>query len=152
MAYGQTSSGKTFTMDGTLEKPGVSHNTINRIFELMRAMDNEKRQLDIAMLEIYNEQIRDLLEDSKAEDSNSKLNGFNLETLHWKSCSSMNDVKRLHEQGRNARATAATDLNLHSSRSHLIQLVRCIDGGMLYLVDLAGSENVQKSNVSGKDI
>lgn len=134
-------------MDGTATDPGITFNTISRIFEVLDSIESCDKKLELAMLEIYNEHIRDLLAD---DPSMTGSNGpFTLEKLCWRTCESVSAVSAALDQGRSVRATAETDLNLRSSRSHLIQVVRCAEGGLLYLVDLAGSENVQKSNVHG---
>lgn len=61
-AYGQTGSGKTFTMEGTDEARGVNFRTLE---ELFRIIDERKKQIRyeicVSVLEVYNEQIRDLL-------------------------------------------------------------------------------------------
>jgi len=134
----------------------------------------------VAMMEIYNEELRDLL----AEQSGNSLSGFGaggerknegggleirrastgaqceIPGLTYRSVSKMEEVLAAFEQGNANRATAATDLNAHSSRSHSILTVEVTtnenDGlpktGRLHLVDLAGSERVKNSNVVGKEL
>ena len=134
-------------MDGTEADPGITFNTISRIFEVLDSIESSDKRVELGMLEIYNEHIRDLLAEDPTMSGSS--GPFTLDKLCWRECSSTTEVAAALDQGRSVRATAETDLNHRSSRSHLIQVVKCPEGGLLYLVDLAGSENVQKSNVHG---
>lgn len=64
-AYGQTGTGKTFTMEGTEKNRGVNYRTLEQLFEIA----NERREMftyniSVSVLEVYNEQIRDLLDTS----------------------------------------------------------------------------------------
>lgn len=75
------------------------------------------------------------------------------------SVSTVNEVLNVLDRGNSNRATASTNLNEHSSRSHMVLRVEVISGlgeaintGTLYLVDLAGSERVRKSEVEGKEL
>lgn len=66
-AYGQTGTGKTFTMEGTPQNRGVNYRTVEQLFEIA----NERREtisynISVSVLEVYNEQIRDLLATSPA--------------------------------------------------------------------------------------
>lgn len=66
-AYGQTGTGKTFTMEGTPQNRGVNYRTVEQLFEVAR----ERREtisydISVSVLEVYNEQIRDLLATSSA--------------------------------------------------------------------------------------
>lgn len=61
-AYGQTGTGKTFTMEGTAENRGVNYRTLEELFRISeQRTDIMKYQLLVSMLEVYNEKIRDLL-------------------------------------------------------------------------------------------
>jgi len=64
-AYGQTGTGKTFTMEGTPENRGVNYRTLEKLFSLSSERSSiMKYELFVSMLEVYNEKIRDLLIDS----------------------------------------------------------------------------------------
>jgi len=61
-AYGQTGTGKTFTMEGTEENRGVNYRTLEELFRVIRERQGMfKYELTVSVLEVYNEQIRDLL-------------------------------------------------------------------------------------------
>lgn len=61
-AYGQTGTGKTFTMEGTPENRGVNYRTLEELFKISRDRSSTmKYELSVSMLEVYNEKIRDLL-------------------------------------------------------------------------------------------
>ena len=61
-AYGQTGTGKTFTMEGTEEARGVNYRTLEELFRVIRERQGMfKYDLTVSVLEVYNEQIRDLL-------------------------------------------------------------------------------------------
>lgn len=69
-AYGQTGTGKTFTMEGTPENRGVNYRTLKELFKISEDRDGVmKYELYVSMLEVYNEKIRDLL----ADNSNPNL-------------------------------------------------------------------------------
>ena len=64
-AYGQTGTGKTFTMEGTPENRGVNYRTLKELFKISEERDGVmKYELYVSMLEVYNEKIRDLLADN----------------------------------------------------------------------------------------
>ncbi|GMH79153.1 hypothetical protein TrST_g6968 [Triparma strigata] len=119
-------------------------------------------QIEIGMLEIYNEDVRDLLSPDLVSvdlkrDSAGKIQVPNLTR---REVMSLNDVMDVMSQGKKYRAVAATNMNDQSSRSHMIlsaMVSSWIDGqprstGQLYLVDLAGSERVNKSGVQNKEL
>ena len=64
-AYGQTGTGKTFTMEGTPENRGVNYRTLEELFRVSKERSSfMKYELFVSMLEVYNEKIRDLLIES----------------------------------------------------------------------------------------
>mgnify|MGYP004711502581 CR=1 FL=1 len=66
-AYGQTGTGKTFTMEGTVEKRGVNYRTLEELFKIAKERsENFTYKISVSVLEVYNEQIRDLLDASSA--------------------------------------------------------------------------------------
>ncbi|CAJ1443868.1 unnamed protein product [Effrenium voratum] len=160
-AYGQTGSGKTFSMQGSKENPGVYTRTFSELFKVAKERIGWKIELKGACVEIYNEEIRDLL--LGPNDKKQKLQvrqgkegnfvpGLTMQTVH-----NVEEVEMLLNTAQMNRTVAATDMNLHSSRSHLaVQILGTMtnpDGkqfsSAITLVDLAGSERLAKSGVSG---
>lgn len=167
-AYGQTGSGKTYTMSGpknmTEQTQGVNYRALSDLFKLA-----EQRKgafiYDIAvqMIEIYNEQVRDLLVNDglnkRLEIRNNSQNGLNVPDASLVRVASTMDVMELMNVGQKNRAVGATALNDRSSRSHSCLTVHVqgrdltsgtILRGCMHLVDLAGSERVDKSEVTGE--
>ncbi|KAM6578696.1 hypothetical protein CsatB_030533 [Cannabis sativa] len=160
-AYGQTGSGKTFTMTGpkelTQETQGVNYRALNDLFLLSeQRKDTFFYEISVQMLEIYNEQVRDLL--ITDEIRNSSQNGINVPDANLVPVSTTSDVLYLMNLGHKNRAVSATAMNDRSSRSHSCLTVH-VQGrdltsgtvlrGCMHLVDLAGSERVDKSEVTG---
>ena len=125
-----------------------------------------KYSIHVSMMEIYNEQVKDLLVPSASSNAPSAALDVRLspegevfvQGLSKHKVDSIQEVFGLFEKGSSNRATAATNLNEHSSRSHSILLVEVtsssasssnVSVGKLYLIDLAGSERVRKSGVTG---
>lgn len=123
------------------------------------------------MLEIYNDEVYDLLDLGLSSSSTgiprkktldirlSAENTVEVPGLVKESVSTVTEVLNVLDRGNSNRATASTNLNEHSSRSHMVLQVEVTSGlgeamstGTLYLVDLAGSERVRKSEVEGKEL
>jgi kinesin family protein C2/C3 len=123
------------------------------------------------MLEIYNDEVYDLLDLGLSSSSTgiprkktldirlSAENTVEVPGLVKESVSTVTEVLNVLDRGNSNRATASTNLNEHSSRSHMVLQVEVTSGlgeamstGTLYLVDLAGSERVRKSEVKGKEL
>lgn len=168
-AYGQTGSGKTYTMSGpdmtTEDTWGVNYRALRDLFQLSEArMDVIKYEVGVQMIEIYNEQVRDLLVvdgSNRRLDirNNSQLNGLNVPDASLVSVKCTQDVLDLMRIGQRNRAVGSTALNERSSRSHSVLTVHIrgkelVSGstlkGCLHLVDLAGSERVDKSEAVGE--
>jgi len=67
-AYGQTGTGKTFTMEGTPQHRGVNYRTLEELFRISEERNDViKYELFVSMLEVYNEKIRDLLVENSVE-------------------------------------------------------------------------------------
>ncbi|XP_076807108.1 uncharacterized protein LOC143450438 [Clavelina lepadiformis] len=160
-AYGQTGSGKTYTMEGSKSNPGINQRALNDLFRLI---DEKSEDWDfnvaVSLVEIYNETLRDLL-NSKSEKLEIKMNADGslfVSKLRSMPVNDLGDVNKLFQAGRSNRATASTNMNEHSSRSHAV-LIITVTGknkttgietlGKLNLIDLAGSERVSKSGASG---
>ena len=162
-AYGQTGSGKTYTMEGLAESPGVNSRAINEVFRLAgeRGEDYEV-EISASMLEIYNETIRDLLVPRSAETQKLEVRLTADGSVHVPNLSAQRVNQpsgSIMETARGNRSTFATNMNEHSSRSHMmlsvfVQSTNKVTGvvyrGKLHMVDLAGSERVSKSEVSGE--
>eukprot|EP00904_Undaria_pinnatifida_P006728 jgi/Undpi1/3185/HiC_scaffold_15.g06559.m1 len=170
-AYGQTGTGKTYTMMGPPGDRGVNARALEDLFARSAARRGEVDDtITLSILEIYNEQIRDLLiEGGGAAECQRKLEastlvrhgdrGNNVPGLSTVPVSSQEEVLRMLAIAARNRASACTNLNDHSSRSHLILSVR-VDGvnrhtgatsaGRLHLIDLAGSERISKSGAAGQ--
>ncbi|TVU37642.1 hypothetical protein EJB05_10967, partial [Eragrostis curvula] len=176
-AYGQTGSGKTYTMMGELTKSGnelsKDSGLTPRIFEYLfaRINEEEERQREeklkyickCSFLEIYNEQITDLLEPSSTnlQIREDIKKGVYVENLVECYVSSVKDVMMLLLQGVANRKMAATNMNSESSRSHSVftcviesrwesDSMTHLRFGRLNLVDLAGSERQKSSGAEGE--
>lgn len=169
-AYGQTGTGKTYTMQGAWlepEKRGVIPNAFDHIFtHISRSQSDKQYLVRASYLEIYLEEVRDLLDPNHAntrlELRESPDTGVYVRDLTSCVCKSIKEIEEVMNMGNQARAVGATDMNEHSSRSHALFLitVECSqpgpDGrkhirvGHLNLVDLAGSERQAKTGVQGE--
>ncbi|RCV27310.1 hypothetical protein SETIT_5G314600v2 [Setaria italica] len=166
-AYGQTGSGKTYTMSGpgtSKEDWGVNYRALNDLFEISLSRRNAfSYEVGVQMVEIYNEQVRDLLSNDIAQKrlgiwNTSQPNGLVVPDASLHPVKSTSDVLDLMEIGQTNRAVGSTALNERSSRSHSILTVhvRGLDlkngstsRGCLHLIDLAGSERVERSEAIG---
>ncbi|KAM4710776.1 kinesin heavy chain-like [Anableps anableps] len=163
-AYGQTSSGKTHTMEGKLHDPqlmGIIPRIAQDIFDHIYSMDeNLEFHIKVSYFEIYLDKIRDLLDVSK---TNLAVHEDKNRVPYVKGCterfvSSPEEVMDVIDEGKANRHVAVTNMNEHSSRSHSIFLINIKQenvetekklSGKLYLVDLAGSEKVSKTGAEG---
>lgn len=168
-AYGQTGSGKTYTMSGpsitSKEDWGVNYRALNDLFLLTQSRQNTVMyEVGVQMVEIYNEQVRDILSDGGSSRRlgiwNTALpNGLAVPDASMHCVRSTEDVLELMNIGLMNRTVGATALNERSSRSHCVLSVhvRGVDvetdsilRGSLHLVDLAGSERVDRSEATGE--
>ncbi|KAK4439065.1 Kinesin-like protein KIN-14Q [Sesamum alatum] len=167
-AYGQTGTGKTFTMEGTNEARGVNYRTLEKLFDIIEERQNTFRyEVSVSVLEVYNEQIRDLLvSDSQPGLSAKRLEikqvgegGHHVPGLVEAHVNNVSEVWEVLRTGSNGRAVGSTNANEHSSRSHCIYCVmvkgdNLLNGectrSKLWLVDLAGSERIAKTEVQGE--
>lgn len=160
-AYGQTGAGKTHSMQGEPSDPGIYMRTFNELFQVARERSGWKVELTAAIIEIYNEEIRDLLVTPDKRSTKLQVRqekGRNIVPgLTMQPVSTPEDVDNLLSTGQQHRAVACTDMNSHSSRSHLmVQIHGCMRSSegkelrsCITLVDLAGSERLAKSGASG---
>jgi len=161
-AYGQTGSGKTHTMEGPDADPGVNRRAITELFAQIEERSSMfDFELEMSMLEIYNEEIKDLLDpsDKKLEIRKSKDgNGHDIPELRKEAVSSAQEVQAFIATGSNNRTVGRHNMNEHSSRSHLVltfyaRSIAKQDGATsrakLHMIDLAGSERVSKTDATG---
>jgi len=179
-AYGQTGTGKTYTMEGgegrdspgmTWEKDptsGIIPRALSQIFDDLRVNVDSEFSVRVSFLELYNEEIFDLLsahDDTtrlRLYEDNTKKSSVIIQGLEEVQVQSKMDVYNILEKGSKKRQTAATLMNAHSSRSHTVFTVTVhikessVEGeellkiGKLNLVDLAGSENIGRSGALDK--
>ncbi|KAF9927618.1 hypothetical protein FBU30_003040 [Linnemannia zychae] len=119
-AYGQTSSGKTYS--GTSHQPGITPRAVEDVFKYIRENSEREFLLRVSYLEIYNENIRDLLSpeaiDLKIHEDRRR--GVYVSPLKEEIVTTPNQVMRIIQRGDYQRHTSSTDYNSHSSRSHSI--------------------------------
>ncbi|CAB3408682.1 unnamed protein product [Caenorhabditis bovis] len=177
-AYGQTGTGKTFTMEGGRseakssdedETTGIIPRAVEDIFLQLEKSGCEEYSLRVSYLELYNEELFDLLAINSDGDDRERLRIFDDPNKKGVIVSGVEevpvrnraDVYKLLEMGAEKRRTAATLMNMHSSRSHSLFMVNVVirenttngeelvKQGKLNLVDLAGSENIGRSGAQG---
>ncbi|KAJ2024346.1 tubulin-dependent ATPase kip3, partial [Coemansia sp. S85] len=162
-AYGATGCGKTYTISGCAEDPGVVFLTMQELFERITIAEDERTvEVALSYLEVYNETIRDLLCESGPlalrEDARQ---GVTVAGLSEHVPRSVSEVMDLMVRGNANRTMSPTEANAVSSRSHAVLQVHVRQkprsGGLqtdvttatLSIIDLAGSERAtvaQNSN------
>lgn len=177
MAYGQTGTGKTYTMEGFKynnhdPQRGIIPRCIEEIFKYIQNCSDSKTTFMVrtSYLQIYNEYISDLLrtERTNLHIREDKKKGVYVEGLSEWAVRTPNEIYSLMQKGASSRTTAATKMNDVSSRSHAIFIIiveqmnqtdedgnqnevpQQIKVGKLNLVDLAGSERVRVTGATGK--
>ena len=171
--YGQTGTGKTYTMEGftynsQAEQRGIIQRTIEEIFTYIEHTSNENTKFIIraSYLQIYNESISDLLKPEKKnlQIREDKKKGIYVDLLSEWAVRTPVDLYALLKRGASYRTTAATLMNDVSSRSHAVFVITVeqmttenikgqthtqIKVGKLNLVDLAGSERIRVTGATG---
>ncbi|XP_034098081.1 kinesin-like protein KIF15 isoform X1 [Drosophila albomicans] len=160
-AYGQTSSGKTYTMMGDQQNPGVMVLAAKEIFNQITNHSDRDFLLRVGYIEIYNEKIYDLLnkknQDLKIFESNGMVN------VNCEECiiTSEDDLLQFLCLGNKERTVGETNMNERSSRSHAIFRIiiesrkadrsddDAVIQSILNLVDLAGSERADQTGARG---
>jgi hypothetical protein len=166
-AYGQTGAGKTHTMEGRPDPPelrGIIPNSFQHIFDYVGSAESQQFLVRASYLEIYNEEIRDLLSKNPKnkldlkEDIDSGVYVKDLTSFVVKNAT---EIDHVMQAGKKNRSVGATLMNQTSSRSHSIFtiVVECMEAdptggekirvGKLNLVDLAGSERQGKTGATG---
>ncbi|RBR24745.1 uncharacterized protein FIESC28_02518 [Fusarium coffeatum] len=167
-AYGATGCGKTHTITGTAQHPGIIFMTMQELFEKIEERSQEKvTELSLSYLEIYNETIRDLLVPGgggKAglmlrEDSNQAVSVPGLTSHHPKD---VQEVMDMIVRGNEYRTVSATEANATSSRSHAVLQINIAQKdrsagtnephtmATLSIIDLAGSERASVTKNRGE--
>ncbi|KAJ9458808.1 Kinesin-II 85 kDa subunit [Diplonema papillatum] len=167
-AYGQSGSGKTFTMTGDpgTSNAGLMPHALYAIFNGIKNLESPQKsyRVKVQYLELYNGKARDLISKSK-KPQNLEIKNFHVAGTENPEVASAEECLRLFDEGTSRRATASTDLNDHSSRSHAIFTLTIVstdhesDAGSpvimqskLNLCDLAGSERQSKTNATGETL
>ena len=165
-AYGQTGTGKTYTMEGNDNErdKGIIPRSIDWIFSNIKNYANQQFLVRVSFVEIYNEECRDLLSKVKRQKLNvrEKDKVFYLEDVTVFQVENSEQTLDIMKRGRVNRATGATKMNPGSSRSHSIFSIIVENSqtdeagethyrvGKLNLVDLAGSERQSKTESTGE--
>ncbi|XP_067613162.1 kinesin-like protein KIF3A [Eurosta solidaginis] len=168
-AYGQTGTGKTYTMSGNPDSPqtkGIIPNAFAHIFgHIAKARENQKFLVRVSYMEIYNEEVRDLLgkDVSKSLEVKERPDiGVFVKDLSGYVVHNADDLENIMRLGNKNRAVGATKMNQESSRSHAIFSITVesselsqgdmtnVRMGKLQLVDLAGSERQSRTQACGQ--
>lgn len=175
-AYGQTGTGKTYTMSGDMsdtlgllsDSAGIIPRVLHSLFGKLEA-DEAESSVKCSFIELYNEELRDLL----SPDDHTKLKIYEDGQKKGHSATMVQGMEESHiktagagikllQDGSHKRQVAATKCNDLSSRSHTVFTVTVyikrtsengedfVSAGKLNLVDLAGSENIQRSGAENK--
>ncbi|KAG9237089.1 P-loop containing nucleoside triphosphate hydrolase protein [Amylocarpus encephaloides] len=175
-AYGQTGTGKTYTMSGDMSETfgmlsdaaGIVPRVLYSLFNKLE-IDDAECSVKCSFIELYNEELRDLISrddsaklkiyDEKAKNGHSATMVQGMEESHIKTAP---EGIKLLQDGSHKRQVAATKCNDLSSRSHTVFTITTsyikrnengedyVSAGKLNLVDLAGSENIQRSGAENK--
>ncbi|XP_026720550.1 kinesin-like protein KIF18B isoform X2 [Athene cunicularia] len=163
-AYGATGAGKTYTMLGSEESPGIMYLTMVELYKRIEARKEEKScEVLVSYQEVYNEQIHDLLEPKGPlairEDPEK---GVVVQGLSFHQPASAEQLLEMLANGNRNRTQHPTDANSTSSRSHAIFQIyvkqQDCTGGLagdlrvakMSLIDLAGSERASVANTKGE--
>ncbi|EFJ31031.1 hypothetical protein SELMODRAFT_88228, partial [Selaginella moellendorffii] len=166
-AYGQTSSGKTYTMRGSERDPGLIHRAICDVFSTIQSILDREFLIRVSYMEIYKEEINDLLapENRKLRIHENSVRGIFVAGLREEIVSSPGQVFEFLKFGEAYRHFGKTNMNVYSSRSHTIfrmviesrdktndgqdDALDAVRVSTLNMVDLAGSERIAKTGAGG---
>ncbi|KAK3005840.1 hypothetical protein RJ639_015773 [Escallonia herrerae] len=173
VAYGQTGTGKTFTMDGTGDSPGVVPRALKELFHQASLMSATSFTFSISMLEVYLGNLRDLLalKPSGRSYAVSRCNlniqtdskgSVEIEGLTEVQISNLTKASWWYTKGRRVRSTSWTNVNEASSRSHCLTRITIYRLGdapgaktevsKFWMVDLGGSERLLKTGATGQTL
>lgn len=158
--YGATGAGKTFTMLGSEDVPGITYLTMKELFEQIDALKEERNfDIRISYLEVYNEQVMNLLDKTGPLKLREDSNGVVVSGLNLKPIYDADELLLLLALGNRNRTQHPTDANAESSRSHAIFQVhiRMTNKATnekrlvkLSMIDLAGSERGSSTKCIGQ--
>eukprot|EP00002_Diphylleia_rotans_P026112 TRINITY_DN5195_c0_g1_i5.p1 TRINITY_DN5195_c0_g1~~TRINITY_DN5195_c0_g1_i5.p1 ORF type:complete len:1401 (-),score=294.27 TRINITY_DN5195_c0_g1_i5:106-4308(-) len=172
LAYGQTGAGKTFTMgtnihaQTSLKEMGIIPRVIHDIFQRVQEKENAEIYIRVAFVELYNEEVRDLLHPTDKSPISIRENeqgDIILAGVREENVKSAEEMRRFLEAGMLRRTTGMTGMNDQSSRSHAIFTISIEQRikeprdpqepdymfAKLHLVDLAGSERNKRTGAQG---
>ncbi|XP_078580045.1 uncharacterized protein LOC144864124 isoform X3 [Branchiostoma floridae x Branchiostoma japonicum] len=165
-AYGQTSSGKTYTMMGDGKTEGIIPYAIDDMFHYIDQHPDREYLFRVSFMEIYNEAVSDLLAVKDAKPGGLQIRehlegGVYVANLEEKLVRSKDEVLEWMKKGEKRRHVAGTNMNERSSRSHTIFRViiesreqgakdDAVNVSQLNLVDLAGSERASQTGAEGQ--
>ena len=169
--YGMTNAGKTFTVIGSPNNPGILPQSLILLFDYYQNKKLNNFNLYCNFVEIYNEDVFDLLsndESGKNKFYKKKLNvkenlynSFYLQDVTFQKLNSLKDFNDSLNLGISKKVHSSTNLNQNSSRSHTIFKIilknkdennNCDQEISLSIVDLAGSERAKRTDTSGKEL
>jgi len=177
--YGQTSSGKTFTLFGSDDTRGLVDHSLEEVQRGVHAAEEQEFVIKMLFVELYNEELRDLLHDGESEPLklgiiDDPVLGPLIHNITEKNFTTVEDMRRYLDEGDNRRQFGVTNMNAHSSRSHVMVRLNIESRKVakkptnpfrsswgkdkpncystLNLVDLAGSERANKSGTSGQSL
>lgn len=173
ISYGQTGAGKTYTIEGNKQNPGLVYHSLKELFRIKEELEEEHRnsntnsnnkntyshrnpvlKINLSVIEIYNDQIFNLFDESKQsleiyEDNNNNLN---IPELHPVEIHSFSDAMKLIKIANKLKTTKENNYNIKSSRSHTIftfhiknRINNSEINAKMNIIDLAGSERLSKS-------
>lgn len=173
LAYGQTGTGKTYTMEGTTESPGIIPRVLQELFRLSSLDGSISFTFSISMLEVYLGSIRDLLAPRPSSRKyTASICNLNIQTdskgsveidgLTEVDISNFTKAKWWYHKGRRVRSTSWTNVNETSSRSHCLTRISIYrygdalggkaEASKLWMVDLGGSERLLKTGATGQTL
>lgn len=162
--YGQTNSGKTFTMKGPSNDPGLVLRTLEGLFTKLAPSLKCYFEITMSYFEIYNEEVYDLLDNiPNAEPLKvqvDKEKGVEIKGLTKKFIYSFSEASKCYDSGENKRKFAVTNMNHNSSRSHVLLQIGIRTKyiahpnrsyyAVLLMADLAGSESMETAGTTGQ--
>ncbi|GAB4855425.1 hypothetical protein Ancab_024052 [Ancistrocladus abbreviatus] len=172
LAYGQTGTGKTFTMEGTNDQPGIVPRALKALFRDAFSDNSATLSFSMSMLEVYMGNLKDLLGPRQTRRVYEPVSRCNLniqtdpkgmveiEGLTEVPISDLSKASWWYTKGRRARSTSCTNVNDMSSRSHCLTRITIFQhgdalegrarGSKLWMVDLGGSERLLKTGATGQ--
>lgn len=172
LAYGQTGTGKTFTMDGANDSPGIVPRALKTLFQKASLDSTSTVVFSISMLEVYLGSVRDLLAPKPTRASSVSRCNLNIQTdikgsveiegLTEVQISDFAKAVWWYTKGKRVRSTSWTNVNEASSRSHCLTRITIYRNGdesggkpeisKLWMVDLGGSERLLKTGATGQTL